>query len=145
MSQEEQHLIKVTQPIRLDRKAFVEEIRSLLGRPFSAGGYTKGVDCFSLVWLGLKKVIPSLPRPKNHLFSDSTLIFEFLDEHLQKKSSCNTPEKGDILVLKFPLSYHCCVVTNLNPFKIIHATANYERVLETRVPSNWLNLIEAIY
>ncbi len=143
MYQEEQPLTKVGQP--LNREDFLLAIKAQLHKPFIVGSYSKGVDCFSLVWLALKKVIPDLPRPKNHIFVQSELILDFLDTVTERKLPSQPIAIADIIVIKFPLSYHCCVVTCLNPFKVIHATLQQEKVVETRVPSSWFNQIKAVY
>ncbi len=144
MFQEELHSFKA-ELTDLDRARFLLEVKKHLGKPFIPGSYSKGVDCFSLIWLSLKSLFPTLPRPKNHLYSDSQLILDFLDTHLSRKLPCQGLSVGDIIIISFPLSLHCTVVSNLNPFKVIHATENYGKVLETRIPGSWVNKIKAVY
>ncbi len=129
----------------MDRAALALAARQHIGKPFIAGSYSKGVDCFSLVWLTLKTLIPTLPKPKNHLYSDSGLILDFLDQHFPRKQICLEPAVGDIIVFEFPLSLHCSIVTHLKPFKMIHATENYGLVVETRINPAWFKLIKAVY
>ena len=131
--------------LTFNRSLFLYYIKQDLGKPFIPGSYSEGRDCFSLIWCALKLVIKDLPRPENHVYEDSSLIQPFFDKYLKQLNPEVKPLPGQILLLKFDNSYHCGVITKLEPLTIIHASQNFDKIVEQRITRAWLNKFVARY
>ena len=132
----------------------IQMAKHWLNTPFHSQGrqYNIGCDCFGLI-LGIayEMLIKSRQGKLLHTydlitydpFEDSQQLLSFMKQHFY---IIDEVILGSILLIKITeKQYHLCIVSQLNPIKIIHCCSTIGRVCEHRLPYEWKNTIVAIY
>jgi cell wall-associated NlpC family hydrolase len=124
----------------------LSEAKQWLGTPFHQQGRQKkyGCDCLGLI-IGVAKSIGAKSITNQSwevcdvqtydCFDSSYLLPQIIPKHFPQVTSHSNV--GDIILFKVTdKQYHLAIQSESN--KIIHACSVFQKVIENRIPSNWL-------
>lgn len=126
------------------RAAVVAEARSWIGTPYHLGADVKGagVDCAMIlvrVFCDLGLVPRFDPRPYSndwHLHRSDEVYLRLLLERAHEVTRCEA-EPGDVVLFRYGRCFsHGGIVTQAEPFTMIHALASARVVLEEQTAHN---------
>lgn len=128
----------------------VSEARSYLGTPFRHQGRLKnvGVDCVGLLICVAKTLdIGDFDKTDYSRIPDGVILRQRCDNQMTA-IAIDAAQQGDVLLFRFEKEpQHIAIVGDYRHggLSIIHALAQSEKVIETRLDSTWKSRIVAAY
>lgn len=130
---------------------FLEKAKEYLGTPFHHQGRLKGtgVDCAGLLVCAAKEAgYKNVPDIKGYKRSpDGETLQRILDNYLDPIGGVENACLGDIVLFQFHGSrpQHLGIISNIAPFRIIHAYSIPQKVIEHTLDTMWLNRVAGLY
>lgn len=129
------------------REDIVREARAFLGVPYLHQGRTRnGIDCVGLLIVVAHRLgISDFDIDGYSRLPSNRMMQRMMREHLDEITMADVLA-GDVVHMAFGMQpHHLAVVTEKQPFSIIHSDAERGRVVEHVIDNDWMTHIRGFY